>query len=247
VVRKNLKLCFPSKTQKELRQIEKDFYIHFCDLYLEMIKSLSMNAETMKRRFKYTNPEKIAEIEKHNKSIVYMAAHYANFEWMTSFQLCPTKRKGFGVYKRIRNPYFDKLIKGIRSKFFIELIDKNEISKLMREHHQKGELVNYGMIADQAPRHTNKAYWGKFMGLETPMFVGTEIFAKKHDLALAFIHIKKVKRGFYEAELKEITTEPKSFGNFEITDSYFQMVEKEIEENPALYFWTHKRWKHYKK
>ena len=244
VVRKNLNLCFPHKNKTELLKIEKKFYRHFCDLYLEMIKSLSMNAETMKNRFKFTNPEIIADIEKHQKSIVYLAGHHANFEWMTSFQLCPTQREGFGIYKRIRNPYFDQLAKDIRGKFFIELIDKNEIANLMKQHSKNNQLVNYGMIADQAPRHTKNAYWGKFMGLDSPMFVGTEIFAKKHDLALAFIHVKKVKRGYYEAEIKQITSEPKSFKNFEITDRYFQLVEEEIKETPELYFWTHKRWKH---
>lgn len=244
MVRKNLKLCFPSKTDRQRLQLEKDFYKHFCDLYLEMIKSLSMNAATMKKRFKYINPELITEVEKKGKSVIYLAGHFANFEWMTSFQLNPTKHKGFGVYKRVRNPYFDKLVKDIRGKFFVELIDKNDIAGLMQKHYKTKEKANYGIIADQAPRHTKKAYWGRFMNLDSPMFVGAEVFAKKHDLALVFIHVRKIKRGYYEAELKEITTEPKSFKNFEITDQYFRLLEEEIRENPPLYFWTHKRWKH---
>lgn len=243
-VRKNLKHSFPEKSKAERLQIEKDFYRHFCDLFLEMIKSLSMTAETMKKRFKIINPEKITEMEQHGKSIIFMAGHHANYEWMTSFQLGPTTREGFGVYKRLKNPYFDKLIRDIRGKFFIELIDKNEISKLMQKNSDENTLVNYGMIADQAPRHTKKAYWGKFMEIETPMFVGSEIFAKRFDFALAFIHVRKVKRGYYEAEFKEITMDPKAYTNFEITDLYFQCIEKEIREAPALYFWTHNRWKH---
>lgn len=215
-----------------------------CDLFLEMIKSLSMDAETMRRRFKISNPEQITAMEKEGKSIIFMAGHHANYEWMTSFQLGPTKREGFGIYKRIKNQYFDKLIRQMRSKFFIELIDKNEIAKLMQKNTEEKNLVNYGMIADQAPRNTEKAYWGKFMGLDSPMFVGTEIFAKRFDFALAFIHVRKVKRGFYEAEFKEITMQPKAYANFQLTDLYFQFVENEIKEAPELYFWTHKRWKH---
>ena len=244
IVRKNLLLAFPEKSQTERLRIEKDFYKHFCDLFLEIAKSLSMSAETMKKRFKIINPEKIIELEQQHKSIIFMAAHHANYEWMTSFQLGPTTRKGFGVYKKIRNPYFDKLIRSTREKFLIELIDKNEISKLMQKNKVEDALVNYGMIADQAPKRSSNAYEGKFMGLDTNMFIGAEIFAKRFDFALAFIHVRKVKRGYYEAEIKEITTEPNSYPNFEITDRYFQFVENEIKEDPALYFWTHKRWKH---
>lgn len=244
VVRKNLQLCFPEKSEQERLQIEKDFYRHLSDLFLEMIKSLDMDADTMRRRFKIINPEQITKMEEHNKSIIFMAGHHANYEWMTSFQLGPTKRDGFGVYKRLKNPYFDKLIRGMRGKFFIELIDKNEISNLMQYNKKNSILANYGMIADQAPKRSQKAYRGTFMGLDTPMFVGTEIFAKRFDFALAFIHVRKVKRGYYEAEYKEITMEPKNYNNFELTDMYFQCIEKEIREHPALYFWTHKRWKH---
>lgn len=244
IVRKNIALCFPHKNANEQLYIEKKFYRHLCDLFLEMIKSLSMDAETMRRRFKISNPEQITAMEKEGKSIIFMAGHHANYEWMTSFQLGPTKREGFGIYKRIKNPYFDKLIRQMRSKFFIELIDKNEIAKLMQKNTEEKNLVNYGMIADQAPRNTEKAYWGKFMGLDSPMFVGTEIFAKRFDFALAFIHVRKVKRGFYEAEFKEITMQPKAYANFQLTDLYFQFVENEIKEAPELYFWTHKRWKH---
>lgn len=243
VVKKNLRLCFPSKSELERLQIEKDFYKHFCDLFLEMIKSLSMDAETMRRRFKIINPEKITEMEQHNKSILFMAGHHANYEWMTSFQLGPTKREGFGIYKRLKNPYFDQLIRDIRGKFFIELIDKNEISELMRKNQQEGKIVNYGMIADQAPKDSTKAYQGTFMGVKTPMFVGSEVFAKKFDFVVAFIHVRKVKRGFYEAEYKEITSQATNYNNFEITDLYFKNIEKEIKEAPALYFWTHDRWK----
>lgn len=244
IVRKNISLCFPEKSKGEQLKIEKKFYRHLSDLFLEMMKSLSMNAETMRKRFKIINPEKITAMEEEGKSIIFMAGHHANYEWMTSFQLGPTKREGFGIYKKIKNPYFDKLIRGMRSKFFIELIDKNEIAKLMFKNSQEKKLVNYGMIADQAPRNTENSYWGKFMGLDSPMFVGTEIFAKKFDFALAFIHVRKVKRGYYEAEFKEITMQPKEFENFKLTDLYFKCIEDEIREAPELYFWTHKRWKH---
>ena len=43
VVRGNLELCFPHKSTEELKKIEKAFYHHMCDMFLEMIKTLSIS------------------------------------------------------------------------------------------------------------------------------------------------------------------------------------------------------------
>ena len=41
VVLDNLKLVFPEKTEKELLQIQKKFYHHFVDVFIEMLKTFS--------------------------------------------------------------------------------------------------------------------------------------------------------------------------------------------------------------
>ena len=41
VVRDNLNLVFPDKSEQELESIEKKFYAHLCDMFLEMVKTRS--------------------------------------------------------------------------------------------------------------------------------------------------------------------------------------------------------------
>ncbi|MDE6010158.1 MAG: hypothetical protein K2F87_01745, partial [Muribaculaceae bacterium] len=38
VVRSNLRLAFPEKSPEELRHIEKEFYRHLCDVFVEAAK-----------------------------------------------------------------------------------------------------------------------------------------------------------------------------------------------------------------
>ena len=59
VVRQNLELAFPDTSPDELDTIEKKFYSHMCDLFLEMIKTLSLSKEEMQKRFAFTNLEVI--------------------------------------------------------------------------------------------------------------------------------------------------------------------------------------------
>ena len=82
------------------------------------------------------------------------------------------------------------------------------------------------------------------MGIEVPVHTGPEMLAKRYDLTVLFVKVKKVRRGYYEATLVPITENPRAIPDFEITHTFLHEVEKQILEAPEYYFWTHKRWKH---
>lgn len=246
VVRSNLKLCFPEKSESELKSIEVKFYHHLCDIFLEMIKTLDLKPEDLKERFIITNPEAIKEIDHSGKSAIIMCAHYASYEWITAIKTYDADLKAFGIYKKIKNPYFDNMVKKIRTRFNTDIIDKNEATKTMLRNKVNHIGGYYGMVADQSPKAAKITYWGNFMGQETPMFVGSEIMAKRLDFSVYYFQINKVKRGVYQAELIQLAEKPKSIENFKITDQYFELVEAQIRKAPEFYFWIHKRWKHKK-
>lgn len=246
VVRSNLKLCFPEKSIAELKSIEVKFYHHLCDIFLEMIKTLDLKPEDLKERFIITNPEAIKEIDHSGKSAIIMCAHYASYEWITAIKTYDADLKAFGIYKKIKNPYFDNMVKKIRTRFNTDIIDKNEATKTMLRNKVNHIGGYYGMVADQSPKAAKITYWGNFMGQETPMFVGSEIMAKRLDFSVYYFQINKVKRGVYQAELIQLAEKPKSIENFKITDQYFELVEAQIRKAPEFYFWIHKRWKHKK-
>src|SRR5690606_14327769 len=55
VVHDNLKLVFPGKTEEELLELQKEYYKHMCDTFLEMIKTLNMSKEELKKRYHICN------------------------------------------------------------------------------------------------------------------------------------------------------------------------------------------------
>ncbi|MFV8337115.1 lysophospholipid acyltransferase family protein [Flavobacterium sp. RSP29] len=242
-VKYNLALALPHLSADERLVIEKKSYHHLCDMFLEMIKTMTISAAEMNKRFVVTNTELVKEYENKGKSTVLLASHYASWEWLLSFN-ANTNFKGIGVYKKIANKYFDKLIRDIRSKYNAELVETKKAIPLMAENQKKGILSMYGLASDQSPKLNRAFHWDKFMGIEVPVHTGAEMLAKKYDLTVLFVKVKKVKRGFYEATFVPITDNPRSIPNFGITHAYIQEVEKQILEAPEYYFWTHKRWKH---
>lgn len=243
VVRENLALTLPHLSDAERKVIEKKFYKHMCDMFLEMIKTMSMSPEEMERRFHVTNIDLVRDYSKKGKSVILVASHYASYEWLLTINP-KLGFQGVAVYKRLANPYFDKLVRKIRSKYNTEMIETRKAIPTMAKNQREGVLSLYGLASDQSPKMERIFHSMKFMGVEVPVHTGAETLAKKYDLAVIFVQVKKVKRGYYEATFVSLADNPKDFENFKITEMYLKEVEKQILEAPEFYLWTHKRWKH---
>lgn len=243
VVKSNLRLVFPEKSKEEIEDICSKFYHHLCDMLLEAIKSMTITEASMRKRYKFTNIDLIHDLEEKKKSIMLMCAHYGSWEWI--FILQPQiNHKGYAVYKKLANPYFDKLAKRIRAKFDSYLITTKETFAILSESQKKGELTINGFASDQSAKHDKALHWNEFMGIKVPMHTGAETIAKQFDMAVVFFSVKRIKRGYYETTFQTITETPNEYKDFEITDIFFKLVEKQIHEAPQYYLWTHKRWKH---
>jgi len=245
VVRQNLALALPHLSEKERLVIEKKSYHHLVDGFLEMIKTMTISDKEINKRFKFTNMELYHEYEAKGKSIAIFCAHYSSYEWLLIMNK-HIKFKGFGIYKTIRNKYFDKLVRDIRGKFDATLIDTKETTKVMIDNHKKGVLGVYGFAADQSPKVSKAFHWTKFMGIEVPVHTGAEMLAKRMDMNVLFVKGEKLGRGMYQATFVPMVDNPKEVPNYELTDMFFRMVEQQILEKPEYYLWTHKRWKHAK-
>lgn len=243
VVKANLRLVFPEKTEHEITTITSLFYRHFCDMMVEAIKSLTISEAELRKRYKFKNIELINDLEDKQRSIILMCGHYGSWEWVFILQKY-IKYKGYAVYKRLANKYFDRLVKRIRARHNTYLITTKETFKILYEAKQEGQLTINGFASDQSPKAEKALHWNEFMGIKVPMYVGAEVLAKKLDMAVVFFGVKRLKRGYYETTFTTITEHPREFKDFDITDKFFTLVEEQIWEAPQYYLWTHKRWKH---
>ena len=245
-VRQNIALALPHLSEKERIQIEKKFYSHMCDMFLEMIKTMNISQKEIDERFKFSNLETYQELEKKGKSIALMCAHYASYEWVLSMNK-HISFKGYGIYKQIANKYFDKLVRTIRSKFKAYLITTKQTKATIEKNTKAGVLGVYGFASDQTPRWSKRLYWHRFIGIETPIHTGAETLAKQYDMNVIFLRTKKIKRGYYEASFEVMTEDVQSIPNYKLSEDFMAKVEQQIYEHPEFYLWTHKRWKHKKK
>lgn len=243
VIHENLTNSFPNKSNKEIIEIQKAFYLNLMDVMVETVKEFTLSKQEIKKRYKFTNPDEFVKHFENGKSVMMLMGHYNNWEYGVSTPLW-VPQECWAVYGKLNNPYMDKFIVRTREKYGMTLFSMDKTYEVMMNHEQGNKL--YMFMADQSPHFGSIKYWLTFLNQETGVHIGAENLSKKLDLAVVFIDIQRVKRGYYEITATTLFEDAKNTNDKEITKKYFEVLENVINKNPANWLWSHKRWK-YKK
>lgn len=243
IVLENLHIAFPEKTEDEIKSISKKFFRHLIDLIIESVKCFSISEKEIKIRFKFLNPELVDNYGEKGKSIIIVGAHQANWEWSTSMPLS-LKTTILGAYTKIENKYYEKAIKKSRKRFGIDGYKTSETVINIKKNIENNVQAAYILLSDQSPQIHKTYYWSNFFNTKVPIHTGAEMLAKKFDFVMINYVAKKVKRGYYEIEFELISETPKVFKDYELTEKYLRVTERNIRKQPELYLWSHKRFKH---
>lgn len=242
VVMENLTLAFPDKTKLERVEISKKFFKHLCDLVVETIKSLSISETEIRKRFNVLGIEKISPLYKANKSVLLMAGHYGNWEWSGILNKM-LQHEAHAVYKPLRSKQMDAMVKKIRERFGGIIVSNRAVVPMLYRKKKKNSSTLTYILSDQTPKQNAFKHRDTFMGINVPVFTGTEELAKKLDFACVYLKVEKVRRGYYNATFEVITENPTSHPDYVITRLFFDRLENQIKKRPELYLWSHKRWK----
>lgn len=243
VILKNIGYAFPEKSNKERQEITKKFYKHFTDILVESIKSFTISKKEILKRYKYINPEIVNKYVAEGKSIALVGSHLANWEWSTSL---PFVIHGnlFGAYNKLRNEIFEKKLKDTRQKFGVRGARTSDFINFIDDKFTNKIQGTYILLSDQSPKIEKTFHWSQFFGVKVPVHTGAEMLAKKYDLVVINYRAKKVKRGYYETTFELIADTPKKYKDYEISEKFLQITERNVKAQPECYLWSHNRFKH---
>jgi len=243
-VTENMKRVFPDKSNDEIMSLAKKFYHHFCDFVLESMKIISMSPSVVNKRYIYKDLEVFNQLIKDHKSIALVSAHYGNWEWSVNL---PSKIKHtpLVIYRPLKNKAVDRLSKKIRTRMGLKLIAMEKVYRQALIYQEKKAPYLVWFLADQRPPASNK-FRTLFLGQEASFFQGYEKMARKLDLAVVYMCINKLKRGYYEVSFKKLFHNASVTTDNEISLTCIQEIEQSIYNKPEYWLWTHKRFKHTK-
>jgi len=244
MVDKNLALAFPEKSEAERRHIARAFYHQFCDTIVETIYGYRCSDEELRERVVFDHMDEVNRLVDAAGGGIFMLAHFGNWEWMASVQqwLSPGVTE-LNVYRRLKSKAMDKLMLDLRARRGGACVEKQRILRELVRFRAEKKPATVGLLSDQKPRPEVTRTWITFLNQETGFLDGGEMLGKKFGYPVFYVYITREKRGYYRAKMLPLAANPKETAEGEITLAYARILEQNIQEQPALWLWSHNRWK----
>ncbi len=240
IVKNNLAIAFPEKTEKERKRIAKKFYHNFTDNFIEVIKLISASPKYIQKHFvsDYSLFEPLFAEGKRCQSLL---AHNFNWEWACLAGPLGMKQKFLVVYMPLANKTMERLFVKLRTKTGAILLPATNMRNTLVPY--RNESYNLVLVADQNPGHPGNAWWFDFLNRPTPFVKAPESGARRGNTPVLLVKIIKEKRGYYRAIFEMGEESPASLQQGEMTKKYVDFLEKFIKEHPEMWLWSHRRWK----
>jgi len=125
--------------------------------------------------------------------------------------------------------------------------DVTAMSNVVREvikNRKNDRRALYGFMADQTPPKEEIRFWTNFLNQDTPVYLGAEKIASKYDMAVVFLTVQKIRRGYYNLTAELLFEHPSGLPEELITERHVKRLEEIIRQKPEFWLWSHRRWKH---
>lgn len=246
VTRTNLRNAYPDRSRAQLRELEKAYYRHISDLFIEGIHNLYASPRSILRRYHFVNRELVNHYYEKGQSVILLSSHYNNWEYMITSLNFQIRLHAVGVGKPLNDRFVASYITRRRSRFGTQIVDQTDVRKTMAYYHQHHVPCAYMMLSDQSPSNEHKSYWTTFLHQETPFLYGAEYFARLYDLPVLYYEVTKIRRGHYQVQFSTLCEQPSQVPQYTITSRYVQLLTATINAAPQYWLWSHKRWKRHR-
>src|SRR6266403_3541234 len=204
VVRENLTRAFPDFDEARLRSVMRGYYLGFAQMLVEVIKAVTLPADEIRRRVRIVNLEAARTLLAQGQSVLLVAAHQCNWEWML---LGLTLELGFpldAAYKPLVDNWAEREMKKVRSRFGSRLVPAKDLLPDIIKRRDVARAV--AMVADQEPTTSEHKHWTRFLNRDTAFYMGPEEIARVTHFPVFFIEIRRTSRGNYEMTFEPLAT-----------------------------------------
>ncbi|MBD5213877.1 MAG: lysophospholipid acyltransferase family protein [Bacteroidales bacterium] len=249
VVIRQLTDAYPDKTPREIKLIARRFFRNFADYIVETVKLLHISDAEMRRRFTFSGLEAMDTLIDRDIPIMVLFSHCFNWEWAPSVTLWlkhkPGQKMQFGqVYRPLKNKWMDSLMLRIRSRFNSVNYPMKQVLRELLTAKRDGIHTATGFMSDQKPIYGDVRHVIDFLNHPTPTLLGSAELASKLHMGAVYWDIRKLSRGHYHIDMIHITDDAALMTVTDLTDRYFELLSATIDRDPAIWLWSHKRWKY---
>jgi KDO2-lipid IV(A) lauroyltransferase len=144
------------------------------------------------------------------------------------------------LYKPPRSARTDRWLRSLRSRFGARLVAAKSV---LQELSRMRDVAAIGMLADQVPRTSPEKHWVQFLGQDTAFYMGGELLGRGLRAKVCAVKMRRLARGRYELTFEPLNEPGQKLPHGEVTTRYARALEAWIREDPAGWWWMHRRWK----
>ncbi|MET7253500.1 lysophospholipid acyltransferase family protein [Dyadobacter fermentans] len=236
----NMARCFPTRSEKEIRQMVTAYFRHLADLIVEPFMIGGVARGSLGKLVSYENTALIERLLREKKHIVLMASHYGSWEYLLSLPL-QTDCQVLAAYSPVSNKWINSWLLKLRGRFGAVMIPKSEWYRRTLGWNAESSAI-FVTIADQRPPESGK-YYLNFMNRKTFVQSGAARIAVQRDCAVVYLDVTRRERNAYDFRFRLITAQARELGEAGIMEHYYKALENTIERQPEFWLWSHNRWK----
>ncbi|AKL97460.1 lysophospholipid acyltransferase family protein [Endomicrobium proavitum] len=244
IAKKNLRECFPKKSEKEISKIAKAVFINQGKNFFELANFPKLNKERLEKIASVENADLIKKSLDKGKGILFVSAHVGNWEIIAAMTA------GFGVpvnvvAKRIYIEGLNNMLVGYRTSKNVKVIlkDSPDTARKLIKALKGGEII--AMLIDQ---DTNvPGVFVDFFGKPAWTPSGLAVLALKTGAQVLVGLDCRVGKYAHKGIISgPVLIEPS--GNFNndvaaLTQKATNVLENYIKKYPEQWVWFHERWK----
>jgi len=239
VIRGNLERSFPDWSAAQRRAVEREFARRQGEIAAEALYGSRIAGEELRARVTLANPEVLAAAGS-PRPLILVGAHHCNHEWMLQRLSLELGERLVALYKPLRNRRTDRWMRRLRTRFGARLVSAKSVLQELARMRDVGAI---GMLADQVPRTSPEKLWVEFLHQETAFFMGPELLGRALRAQVCMVRMRRIERGRYELTLVPLNVQGEKLPHGEVTTRYARALEAWIRDDPAGWWWTHRRWK----
>ncbi|MFU2075822.1 LpxL/LpxP family Kdo(2)-lipid IV(A) lauroyl/palmitoleoyl acyltransferase [Gallibacterium anatis] len=237
IARRNLELCFPEMSELQRQELLKQ---NIYAIGMAIIETGMAWFWSDKRIKKWSKIEGLDYLTNANSGVILVGIHFLTLE--LGARILGLYHQGIGVYRPNDNPLFDWLQTKGRVRSNKSMLDRHNLRGMIRALRQ-GETIWYAPDHDYGRK---SAVFVPFFAVKNAATTTGTAFLKRsvpQSLVIPFAPLRNKDGSGYTISISAPIDLSDCEDDVAIATRVNQAIEREINKDPSLYMWLHRRFK----
>lgn len=242
-VEANLRLAFPDAPDDWIARTVRGTYEHLGREAAAMLRLSRLEPQAVVERTEARGWDELQEAREGGRGVILVTGHYGNWE-IAAAAVAARGVPIAAIVRRQGNRLVDARLDALRRKLGVETITQREAPSRVPRILRKNGVV--GIVGDQDARRAG--VFVPFFGRPASTHRGPALFALKLDAPVISAVARRLPGAGVRYEVAGERVPVVRTGDVEadvlrLTAELAARLEAQVREDPAQYFWFHRRWK----